>query len=367
MWTGALAVRNNTIEMKHCWQQKKITEILLMLFLIGNLSACGVSNEVKFDPSRAHHGDGKFISKKESSFFKYTMMRQREPDPLPPTDDQTDSIVIAADLELIASAADLPRVTWIGHATSLVQYQGVNFLTDPHLTRYPFYFESFVKPRYTQPALNFDQMPDIDFIVISHNHFDHLDHRTVDMFGDSVMWYVPLGLKTWFLDRGISAQRVIELDWWQSHQYSEQVKVTFTPVEHWSKRTPWDTNESLWGGWAVDIAGFKSWFAGDTGYNDRYFKDIGERLGPFRLAMIPIGAYAPRYFMKDAHVDTAEAVDIHLEVKAQQTLPIHWGTFEMTIEPFLEPPLKLRQEMEKRGLDQNQFKPVKIGQTLILD
>ena len=353
--------------MKHYWQQKRISGTLLVSFLIGILSACGVSNGVQFDPSKSHHGDGRFISKKESSFFKYLMMRQREPDPVSPTTDQIDSIVATPDLELIASSAELPRVTWIGHSTSLVQYKDVNFLTDPHLTRYPFYFEFFVKPRYTQPALSFEQMPDIDFIVISHNHFDHLDHRTVDMFGDSVLWYVPLGLKTWFLDRGISAERVVELDWWQSHRYNDLVNVTFTPLEHWSKRTPWDTNESLWGGWSVDIAGFKSWFAGDTGYHDRYFKDIGERLGPFRLAMIPIGAYAPRYFMKDAHVDTAEAVNIHLEVKSQQTLPIHWGTFEMTLEPFLEPSQKLHEEMEKRGLDQNQFKPVKIGQTLILD
>ena len=340
---------------------------MTIMFIVIVLVGCGVSSGVEFDSSKAHHGDGEFISKKESSFFKYLMMRQREPDPVPPTDDQIKSIVTSVDRELIESEAGLPRVTWIGHSTTLVQYQGVNFLTDPHLTRYPFYFEFFVKPRYTQPALSVDQMPDIDFIVISHNHYDHLDHRTVDMFGDSVQWYVPLGLKNWFLDRGISTERVVELDWWQSHQYNEEVNVTFTPVEHWSKRTPWDTNESLWGGWSVDIAGFKSWFAGDTGYHDRYFKEIGERLGPFRLAMIPIGAYAPRYFMKDAHVDTKEAVDIHLDVKSQQTLPIHWGTFEMTLEPFLEPPQKLRLEMEMRGLDESQFKPVKIGQTLILD
>ena len=353
-----------TFEMNHFRLNHKASWLLLVTV---TLLGCGHSSSVKFDPSKAHHGDGKFISKKESSFFNYQLMRLREPDPPEPTAAEIHSIVTTPNRDLIASVASLPRVTWIGHATSLVQYREVNFLTDPHLTRYPFYFESFVKPRYTQPALQYDQMPDIDFIVISHNHYDHLDHRTVDMFGDSVLWYVPLGLKGWFVDRGVSADRVVELDWWESHRYNDQVVVTFTPVEHWSKRTPWDTNRSLWGGWSVDIDGFKSWFAGDTGYHDRYFKEIGERLGPFRLAMIPIGAYAPRYFMKDAHVDTAEAVDIHLEVKSQQTLPIHWGTFEMTIEPFLEPAQRLLGEMKKRGLDQEQFKPVKIGQTLILD
>ena len=135
----------------------------------------------------------------------------------------------------------------------------------------------------------------------------------------------------------------------------------------WSRRGPWDTNESLWGGWAINIDGFNSWFAGDTGYNARYFKDIGERLGPFRLAMIPIGAYAPRYFMEDAHIDPAQAVEIHLEVRAQQSLPIHWGTFQLTIEPVLEPAQLLVEEMQRRELNAQQFRPVKVGETLILD
>jgi len=210
-------------------------------------------------------------------------------------------------------------------------------------------------------------MPTIDFVVISHNHYDSLDHRTVDHFGNSVTWFVPLGLRNWFLQRGIKPERVIELDWWQSYQFNDDVEITFTPAMHWSRRGPWDTNQSLWGGWAIDIDGFNSWFAGDTGYHTRYFKDIGERLGPFRLAMIPIGAYAPRYFMQDAHVDPAQAVEIHLEVRAQQSLPIHWGTFQLTIEPVLEPAQLLVEEMQRRGLKVQQFRPVNIGETLILD
>jgi N-acyl-phosphatidylethanolamine-hydrolysing phospholipase D len=210
-------------------------------------------------------------------------------------------------------------------------------------------------------------MPDIDFVVISHNHYDSLDHRTVDRFGDTVLWYVPLGLKAWFTDRGISPTRVVELDWWQSHRFNERVEVTFTPAQHWSRRGPWDTNASLWGGWAVDIDGFNSWFAGDTGYNAGYFTDIGERLGPFRLAMIPIGAYAPRYFMSPVHIDPAQAVAVHLDVRAQQSVPVHWGTFALTIEPLLEPPRLLSEEMQKRGLPQDSFRALKIGETLVLD
>lgn len=336
------------------------------LLLAWTMSACA-GNGVIFDPNKPHHGDDRFISKKEASFFGHMRMRQREPDPEPRDPDEIASIVGKADLELIVSDADKPRVTWIGHATVLVQYRGISYLTDPHLTQYPFYFEMWVEPRYTQPALTFEQMPKIDFVVISHNHYDSLDHRTVDMFGDSVLWYVPLGLKAWFIDRGVSPERIVELDWWDSHGFNERVEVTMTPAEHWSRRTIWDINQTLWGGWAIRIDDFNSYFVGDTGYHPQYFRDIGERLGPFRLALIPIGAYAPRYFMAPAHIDPAQAVDVHLEARAEQSMAIHWGTFQLTIEPILEPKRLLRAELEKRGIPATEFQAVRIGDTLVLD
>ncbi len=331
------------------------------------LVGCIAYPEIRPDPSKPHHGEGVFVSEKKGSFFGHFFMRMREDDPPAPTGDEIRSITGEADLELIASPAEVPRVTWIGHATALVQYRDINFLTDPHLTQYPFRFEMFVEPRYTQPALRFEQLPPIDFVVISHNHYDSLDHRTVERFGDSVLWYVPLGLEAWFVDLGIAESRVIELDWWDSHRFADRVDVTLVPAQHWSKRTPWDTNRTLWGGWVVDIDGFRTYFAGDTGLNESYFREIGRRLGPFRLALIPIGAYAPRYFMGPAHVDPAEAVDIHLEVGAEQSLAIHWGTFPLTIEPPLEPPARLRAELARRDLDPATFQAVKIGDTLILD
>ena len=331
------------------------------------LAGCIAYPEISPDPAKPYYGDGVFVSKKEGSFFDHFFMRRREGDPPRPTPEQVASITGAADLDLIASPADVPRVTWIGHATALVQYRGVNFLTDPHLTQYPFRYELFVEPRYTQPALGFEQLPPIDFVVISHNHYDSLDHRTVERLGDSVLWYVPLGLKAWFVDLGIAADRVVELDWWNRHRFADTVEVTLVPAQHWSKRTPWDTNRTLWGGWVVEIDGFRTYFAGDTGYNDSYFKAIGRRLGPFRLGLIPIGAYAPRYFMGPAHVNPAEAVAIHLAVGAEQSMAIHWGTFLLTIEPPLEPPALLRAELARRGLDPATFQAVRIGDTLILD
>ncbi len=342
-----------------------IKRLILLASLL--LAAGCAGSGVNFDPDKPHHGDGRFNSEKRGSFFGHMFMRMREDPPAPRDPAEIRSIVGEVDRALIDSPASTPRVTWIGHATALVQYDGISYLTDPHLTDYPFYYQFFVEPRYTPPALSFEEMPSVDFVVISHNHYDSLDHRTVDKFGDSVVWYVPLGLREWFLDRGISPERVIELDWWDSHVYRDSVEITFVPAQHWSRRTAWDTNRSLWGGWAVRMGDFNSYFAGDTGYHDSYFRDIGSRLGPFRLAMIPIGAYAPRYFMASAHVDPTEAVDIHVQVRAEQSLPIHWGTFQLTIEPILEPARLLRDEMKRRGLALEQFEPVKIGDTLVLD
>ena len=346
--------------------QSQRFHIALSSLLLMFLSGCAVNN-IEFDPQKPHHGINNFVSKKDPSFFGHMFMRMKEEPPEPRDPEEVASIVGEADLELIASPADQPRVTWIGHATALVQYRDINYLTDPHLTQFPFEYEMWVEPRYTQPALTFEQMPQIDFVVISHNHYDSLDHRTVDMFGDSVMWYVPLGLKAWFLKRGISEDRVVELDWWEDHAFSPEVTVTLTPAEHWSRRTAWDANKTLWGGWTVRIDDFNSYFVGDTGYHPEYFRDIGERLGPFDLALIPIGAYAPRYFMESVHIDPAQAVDVHLEAKAEQSMAIHWGTFQLTIEPILEPRELLESELKNRNIPQSDFRAVKVGDTLILN
>jgi N-acyl-phosphatidylethanolamine-hydrolysing phospholipase D len=363
--TGFISAGDFRLQVSVSTRYRLFYGITFGLILFG-ISTCSYDNGVDFNPSKTHHGDGRFISDKEGSLFSWLSMRWNEDSP--PEIDQTQlpSIIGQVDRKLIDSPALIPRATWIGHATVLLQYRDINFLTDPHLTQRPFGLDFLVSERYTQPALSFKEMPKIDFIVISHNHYDHLDHRTVDMFANSVTWFVPLGLKPWFLERGIESDRVIELDWWESHQFSPEVVVTFTPTVHWSKRTPWDTNKTLWGGWAVDIAGFKSWHAGDTGFSETLFREIGERLGPLRLAMIPIGAYAPRYFMSSSHIDPQQAVKVHLDVRAQQSMPIHWGAFQLTHEPILEPPQQLREELERLSIPLSDFEPLKIGDTKIL-
>ncbi len=271
------------------------------------------------------------------------------------------------DKGLIHSASEQPRATWIGHATVLVQYRGINYLTDPHLTEFPGPMKFGMPGRFLPPALSFDDFPKIDFIVISHNHYDHLDHRTVDLFGNSVVWYVPLGLGAWFRKRGILSHRIVELAWWQSHRFNPEVEVTFTPALHWSKRTPWDTNRSLWGSWSVSIHGFRVWFGGDTSYDETRFKEIGRRTGPYHLALIPIGAYAPRYFMAPQHVDPVQAVSIHKDIGSQLSIPIHWGTFQLTHEPYLEPIRLLEEAARGEGVPDGEFPFVKIGETKIIE
>ena len=353
----------------------KKTAIFIALSIVTLVSVSmlltNYSDNVKYDSNKVHHGKNSFKTKRSASIFQWLSMRFKEGPTPSVAQKDIESILAEVELSQIdlrsASSTDVPRATWIGHATVLVQYQGINFLTDPHLTDYAAPFDFWAK-RFTPPALSFAEMPGIDFVVISHNHYDHLDSRTVDMFGDSVTWLVPLGLKAWFLERGIATEKVIELDWWEPHQFSKKgsltVKITFTPSVHWSKRTPWDTNKSLWGSWAVQIGNFKSWFAGDTAYDEKLFKEIGDKLGPFQLAMIPIGAYGPRYFMLNQHLDPAQAVLVHQEIRSQKSIPIHWGTFQLTHEPFLEPPELLADAMKKTGLPDDEFRAMKIGETI---
>ncbi len=231
--------------------------------------------------------------------------------------------------------------TWIGHATVLLQVRGLNILTDPHLTERASPV-SFAGPRrWVPPALNFDELPRIDIVVISHSHYDHLDYETVVRLaaqaGGSPVFYVGLGLAEWFRNQGIA--RVVEMDWWDAVEHGS-ARIHFVPVQHWSQRTLWDRNQTLWGAWVIETPSFRFFFAGDAGYSQD-FRDIGRRFGSFDLAALPIGAYAPRWFMKTYHVDPDEAFQAHQDLHARQSMAVHWGTFVMSDEPLDEPPQRL--------------------------
>ena len=251
----------------------------------------------------------------------------------------------------------IPRISWIGHSTVLIQYKDTAVLTDPVFSDRASPF-SFAGPkRIFKPAVPLEQLPDIDYVVISHSHYDHLDVDTVEQLGDKVTWLVPLNMKAWFEAQGVT--QVVELDWWQTYTEGD-VTLRLTPSQHWSNRSVWDKNEILWGSWQIEIDDFNSWFGGDTGYNPYQFKEIGDKLGPFDFAMIPIGAYEPRWFMKNMHVNPLDAVKIHQDIKSNLSMGVHWSTFQLTAEQIYAPKDALAEALQKFP-DLPEFKAVPIG------
>jgi L-ascorbate metabolism protein UlaG (beta-lactamase superfamily) len=254
-----------------------------------------------------------------------------------------------------------PTVTWVGHATLLVQLEGVNLLTDPQWSPRASPFRFAGPRRVTPPGLRFEDLPPIHLVLISHDHYDHLDVDTVRHLhaAHRPRFLVPLGLKAWFADLGIAD--VEELDWWQSRP-QRGLTVTALPAQHFSGRTLWDRNRRLWSGWAVAGRDRRFFFAGDTAYYD-VFKEIGTRLGPFDLAAVPIGAYLPPTIMKAAHTTPEEAVQVLEDVRGRALIPIHWGTFDLADEPLDEPPRRLQAEAQRRGLGPERVWVLEHGET----
>ena len=256
-------------------------------------------------------------------------------------------------------------VTWIGHCTLLLQAGGINVLTDPHFTERASPVP-FAGPKRTMPVgLEVADLPPIDLVLISHNHYDHLDYSSVRMVAahsPDAVFHVPLKLGPWF--RGAGIEKVVEMDWWQEGEAGD-ARVTSVPTQHWSNRVMFDRNKTLWCGWVLETAGFSFVFIGDTGYS-KDFEDIGARFGGFDLAAIPIGAYEPRWFMHDVHQNPEEAVRCMADLKARKAVATHWGTFQLTLEPMDEPVKRLRQAMAKSPMGEDDFMALAHGETRYL-
>jgi N-acyl-phosphatidylethanolamine-hydrolysing phospholipase D len=263
--------------------------------------------------------------------------------------------------EVDASDPRLVQLTWIGHSTFLIRLRGRNFLTDP-------IFGDCGPPillkrlrRAVPPGLSPGELPPIDDVLISHCHYDHLDSGALKLLGNRPKYWTPAGSAGWFRRRGIT--NVQQMEWWESAPAPRGIELFCVPAQHFAGRGLFDRNRTHWCGWVIRSPERSIYFAGDTGYYP-VFKEIGARFGGFDVAMIPIGAYRPRWLMRGVHVDPREAVQIHLDVRSRQSVACHWGTFALTDEPLDEPPRLLKSAMDARHLKQGEFRALGFGETI---
>ncbi|KAJ3055994.1 hypothetical protein HK097_008483 [Rhizophlyctis rosea] len=239
--------------------------------------------------------------------------------------------------------------------------------------------------RVTPTPCNIADLPPIDAVVISHNHYDHLDLNTIKQLAKPETWFfVPLGNKQWFLDIGI--KNVVECDWWDEYKLEVQkdgvdakATIAATPCQHFTGRSLTDRYKTLWSSWVVEANDTSMFFGGDTGYRTvekgftgdldslphcPAFKEIGEKYGPFDISAIPIGAYSPRWVMSPVHCSPEDAVCVHQDVKSKHSIGIHWATFTLTDEPYFEPPQRLKKSLAEKGLPESEFHTLTIGESI---
>ena len=262
----------------------------------------------------------------------------------------------------LATAASEPTATWIGHATFLVQMENLTFLTDPIWSNRPSPVPFAGPNRYVKPGMALEDLPPIDFVVISHNHYDHLDIPTLRKLAKrntETVFFVPLGNAKLLRKKGI--QRVEEMNWGEAINF-KTATIHCLPTQHWSKRSLTDTRKTLWSSWAITGPQKRFYFAGDTGYFSG-FNSIGQALGPFDLAAVPIGAYAPRAMMKSSHMNPEEAIQAALDLRAKKAVAMHFGTFNLSDEPLSEPPMRFKAAAEKTALAGEHSWVLNIGET----
>lgn len=301
-------------------------------------------------PKRYKNMDG--VENKHSFFDAWRWMKERKSK----QKDLTIQIPQAEQIQqqLVKENKTNTSITWMGHSTFLIQLNGLQILTDPVWAKRM----GFAK-RLTEPGWSLADLPEIDMVVISHGHYDHLDFPTIRQLKGDPYFFVPMGLKRLFEKKGYT--KVTELNWWEVVE-QQGVELHFVPAQHWTRRTPFDINTSHWGGWIFRTFGETLYFVGDTGYF-RGFHEIGSRF-EIDVALVPIGAYEPEWFMKVSHMTPEEAVQGFIELGAKTFIPMHYGAFRLADDTGPEALARLYAAWEKAALPQERLRVKKIGETI---
>ncbi|AKJ40778.1 hypothetical protein SOASR032_22230 [Pragia fontium] len=322
-----------------------------------------------YDPSKNHHTPTGFCNpgypESHSPEMVKRWQRERKEQHLPhPPDAGYPGFIEQwwqpADFNMPGNA-----VWWLGHATLLYQINGMHILTDPVFSLRVSPVSFYGPKRLTDVPAKINRLPPIDVVLISHNHYDHLDLpslRRLIKHSPQVRFIVPLGLKKLVEKQG--AVRVDELDWWDS-LVIDGVTFTSVPARHWSVRTLWDQNQTLWCGWMISANARNYYFSGDTAYSP-ILLEIAQRFQSIEMAALPIGAYAPRWMMEAHHINPQEAVRLHRELACKQSFAIHWGVFELADESLDEPPMELHRALKQQGVSEQEFQLIKLGARLAL-
>lgn len=267
---------------------------------------------------------------------------------------------VKPDLNLFVEPSKALKIIWLGHTTFLLSLEGKIVLVDPVFgpSASPF---SFMVKRFQAPVITLEELPKIDFVLISHDHYDHLDMSTIKYFADKKTHFItPLGLSAHLKQWGVARERISESDWWQSRTLGG-IEFIATPAQHFSGRGVFDANETLWASWVIQTENHNIYFSGDSGY-DTHFVDIGEKYGPFEVAFIESGQYNENW--KAVHMMPEESMQAFMDLKAKRYFPVHWGMFELSLHSWYEPIERLTKLSQEKGVE---LLSPKLGQMITLD
>jgi L-ascorbate metabolism protein UlaG (beta-lactamase superfamily) len=322
-------------------------------------------------PAVSDHFNGKtfYQHHHQTAARRFALLRWRltaKPKPWP------SEVTLPAVAPLPPLGGDSVAVTWLGHASFLIRSARGNFLIDPVFSERASPFTWIGPRRVHKVPITLDALPKIDAVLVSHDHYDHCDVATLRQLAEKFSPRFIAPLRHTDLLREAGARDVVELDWWQSQMVAPFVTVTLTPTQHWSNRLGTPRNYRLWGGFYFTFAApagaqtRRVWFVGDTGRAPEIVQQVRQRCGAPDLAMIPIGAYEPRWFMAPMHLNPAEAVELHRASGARRSVPMHWGTFQLSDEGREDPPTALADAAREAGLADGEFGPLAPGESVVV-